>query len=233
MQIPADITFEIALPEMPESLCQAGLRYAVDAEQLAFLKASGIILPDTLANAVLKRQVEFAAGRFCARRVLQKLGCAEHATLAIGQHRAPLWPEGYLGSISHGDGLAVAVATSSQEWRGVGIDIERILTNDAAQPLVAHLMTAAELAIGSAAGLTLERWLSLVFSAKESLFKALYPLVGRYFDFLDVEVCEFQGAQAYLMLRLTTSLSPQCVKGSQYCIRYRYFANNIATLCLL
>ena len=67
MQIPADDLTEIVLPEMPESIFRAGLRYSVDAGQLDWLRASGIVLPDTLARAVLKRQVEFAAGRFCAR----------------------------------------------------------------------------------------------------------------------------------------------------------------------
>jgi enterobactin synthetase component D len=233
MHIPADVMSKTVLPAMPESICQASLRYTVDAGQLARLTGNGIVLPESLANAVLKRQVEFAAGRFCAREALQKLGCDSQATLAIGQHRAPLWPAGYLGSISHGDGLAIAVAAVAREWRGLGIDIERILSNEAAQPLVEHLMTASELAIGSSAGLTLEHWLSLVFSAKESLFKALYPFVGRYFDFLDAEVCELQEQQSCLMLRLVTNLSPSCVKGSLYCIRYSCFSNNVATLCLL
>lgn len=220
------------MPPLPDSLSHAGMRYAVDAGQLAQLKAGGIILPDSLANAVLKRQVEFAAGRFCARQALQKLGYGGVATLPVGQHRAPVWPDGYLGSISHGDGQAMAVAARNQEWRALGIDIETLLSNEAAQPLVEHLMTAAELAIGVAAGITLERWLSLVFSAKESLFKALYPFVGRYFDFLDAEVCELDEPQAGLMLRLVSTLSSQCVKGSEYCIRYCYSTNNVATLCL-
>jgi enterobactin synthetase component D len=232
MRIPADAMTEIVLPGMPESICQASLRYTIDAAQLARLKDGGIVLPESLANAVLKRQVEFAAGRLCARQALQKLGCDSPATLAIGQHRAPLWPAGYLGSISHGDGLAIAVVAAAREWHGMGIDIECVLSNQAAQPLVEHLMTASELAIGGNAGLTLEHWLSLVFSAKESLFKALYPFVGRYFDFLDVEVCELQKQQSCIMLRLVTSLSPSCVKGSLYCIRYSYFSNNVATFCL-
>lgn len=220
------------LPQLPASVSQAGLRYVVDAGQLAGLKAAGIVLPAALANAVLKRQVEFAAGRFCARLALQKQGYAAAATLAVGQHREPLWPAGYIGSISHGDGQAIAVAAASGEWRALGIDIESVLSDEAAQPLVVHLMTAAELAIGINAGLTLAPWLSLVFSAKESLFKALYPFVGRYFDFLDAEVCELDEARGSLMLRLLSSLSPQCVKGSQYCISYRYSNDSIATLCL-
>ncbi|HWX03622.1 4'-phosphopantetheinyl transferase family protein [Collimonas sp.] len=220
------------LPQLPDSVSQAGLRYVVDAAQLASLKAAGIVLPASLANAVLKRQVEFAAGRLCARLALHQQGYGGSETLAIGEHRAPLWPPGYIGSISHGDGQAVAVVAVNGAWRALGIDIESMLSREAAQPLVAHLMDAAEQAIGDAAGLPLERWLGLVFSAKESLFKALYPFVGRYFDFLDVEVCELDETQGSLMLRLLGSLSPQCVKGSEYCIRYRYSNNNIATLCL-
>jgi len=232
MPFPVDLVSEAVLPQLPDSVSQAGLRYVIEAGQLASLKAAGIVLPDSLGKAVLKRQVEFAAGRLCARLALQKQGYAGTDTLAIGEHRAPLWPSGYIGSISHGDGQAIAVAAASGEWRALGIDIESMLSYEAAQPLVAHLMTAAEQAIGDAAGLPLERWLGLVFSAKESLFKALYPMVGRYFDFLDAEVCELDEAQGSLMLRLLSSLSPQCVKGSQYCVHYRYSSSNIATLCL-
>jgi enterobactin synthetase component D len=233
MPIPADDMTGIILPEMPESIRQASLRYTVDAGQLADLTAGGIVLPESLASAALKRQVEFAAGRFCARAALRQLGYESRAPLAIGQHRAPLWPAGCLGSISHGDGLAIAVVTTTKAWRGLGIDIERILTNEAAEPLLEHLMTAAELSVGNVAGLSIAHWLSLVFSAKESLFKALYPLVGRYFDFLDAEVCELQEQQSCITLRLVTSLSPSCVKGSLYCVRYSCFSSNVATLCLL
>jgi enterobactin synthetase component D len=232
MPFSADLVTASVLPQLPDSVSQAGLPYVVDAGQLASLKAAGIVLPPSLATAVLKRQVEFAAGRFCARLALQRQGYTGTETLAIGEHRAPLWPPGYIGSISHGDGQAIAVAAASGAWRALGIDVESILSREAAQPLVAHLMDAAEQAIGDAAGLPLERWLGLVFSAKESLFKALYPFVGRYFDFLDVEVCELDEAQGSLMLRLLSSLSPQCVKGSEYCIHYRYSSNNISTLCL-
>lgn len=234
MSIPAvNVIPEIVFPSMPESGCQVSLRYVVSTGQLAFLEKTGIVLPGSLATAVLKRKVEFAAGRFCAAQALQKQGYRGQETLGIGLHRAPVWPDGYLGSISHADGLAVAVVTASRDWGGVGIDIERILDNEAAQPLVPYLMTTTELAIGTTTGLLLEHWLTLIFSAKESLFKALYPYVGRYFDFLDAEVCEFQEDQACVVLRLVTTLSPRCIKGSRYCIRYSYFDRNLATLCLL
>ncbi|AMP10777.1 4'-phosphopantetheinyl transferase superfamily protein [Collimonas arenae] len=201
--------------------------------QLALLEQNGVVLPPGLANAVLKRKVEFAAGRYCAMQALKALGYGGRETLPIGQHRAPLWPDGFVGSISHGDGQALAVAAASRDWDGIGIDVERLLDHDAARPLVPYLMTTAELLIGSAAGMSLERWLTVVFSAKESLFKALYPYVGRYFDFLDAEVRALQPGGDGLTLQLATTLSPQCIKGSRYPIRINYFDNNIVTLCLL
>ncbi len=221
-----------ALADLPASIRQSGLRYAVNPGQLRLLEQSGIVLPPTLANAVLKRKVEFAAGRYCARQALRALGYDGQETLVIGQHRAPIWPDGFVGSISHGDGYALAVVASNQDWSGIGIDIERFLDHDAAQPLVPHLMNVAELAIGIAAGMSLEHWLTLVFSAKESLFKALYPYVGRYFNFLDVEVNALLGLGG-LTLQLLTTLSPHCIKGNCYPIRAHYGDNNIVTLCLL
>lgn len=229
----AHIISSLAVPDVPASIRQSCLRYSVSAAQLALLEQGGIALPATLANAVLKRKVEFAAGRYCARHALRGLGYAGLETLPIGQHRAPVWPDGFVGSISHGDGHALAVAAASRDWGGIGIDIERCLDHDAAQPLVPYLMSTAEQAIGAATGMSVERWLTLVFSAKESLFKALYPRVGKYFDFLDAEVCALQPAQDGLTLRLLTTLSPQCIAGSRYTIQVSYFDNNIVTLCLL
>ncbi len=223
----------LAVADLPASIRQSGLRYAVNPGNLALLERCGIVLPPTLANAVLKRKVEFAAGRYCALQALRALGYDGQETLAIGQRRAPIWPDGFVGSISHGDGYALAVVALSQDWSGIGIDIECFLNHAAAQPLVPHLMSAAELAIGTVAGMSLERWLTLVFSSKESLFKALYPYVGRYFDFLDVEVSALQPGFGGLTLQLLTTLSPQCIKGNRYPIRAHYGDNNIVTLCLL
>lgn len=221
------------IPQIPETVSLTSLPYFVSAEYLSEMGDRGIAVPDALAAAVLKRKVEFSAGRCCARSALQQQGYRGDAPLAIGSGRAPIWPAGYLGSISHTQGLAIAAVAKNEDWSGIGIDIEHLLQKDAAQSIVAHLATSIEMNVGTAMGLSFEQWLTLIFSAKESLYKALYPRVGRYFDFLDAEVCRLHMEEARIVVRLVTTLSPQCVKGAEYCVRYTYFNNCVATLCLL
>src|SRR5579863_9994094 len=76
-----------------------------------------------VAKAVDKRRNEFRTGRAVAREALAQIGCLPAAILARAQ-RDPIWPAGFLGSISHSQHLAFAVATPSSLVEGVGIDVE-------------------------------------------------------------------------------------------------------------
>ncbi|HJR56967.1 MAG TPA: 4'-phosphopantetheinyl transferase superfamily protein [Rhizomicrobium sp.] len=77
-----------------------------------------------MTNAVAKRQREFMLGRACARAALAPIG---HGAAMLGRKAdgAPLWPDGIVGSISHTDGQAVALAARDREFRGLGVDVER------------------------------------------------------------------------------------------------------------
>jgi 4'-phosphopantetheinyl transferase EntD len=67
------------------------------------------------------RAREFTAGRWCAHRALERLGCPESA-IGTGRGGEPCWPAGFTGSITHKSGLAVAVAAA--EPQAIGIDLE-------------------------------------------------------------------------------------------------------------
>lgn len=143
-----------------------------------------------VAQAVEKRKWEFRAGRHCARCALGALGLPESA-IPSGADRAPLWPAGVVGSITHtGSGsqaYAAAVVARASEVRALGLDAER------AEPLSENLeprvLTAGELAF---VGTLPERERGLVamlhFSAKEAFYKCQYPLTQRFLGFHDVEV---------------------------------------------
>ena len=247
-----------ALPALLQQLCIADVHnslnlatvchaYTINSECLAAFAQTTAPAPTALANAVLKRQVEFAAGRCCATQALRQLGYLGTPQIGIGAHRAPSWPEGYLGSISHSQGWAVALAGLSAEpadrvcgvgqpsahrMQGIGIDLEAILPNSTAQCVARRIATSSELGLGTAHGLAFETWVSLLFSAKESLFKALYPTVGRYFHFLDAYVDELDLQQAELSLRLVQSLSAQHVAGQHYRIQFALGQHSLVTRCL-
>ena len=90
-----------------------------------------------VVRAVAKRQLEFAAGRHYAHSALQALGAAP-GPLLVGPARAPLWPAGVVGAISHDDGWAAAAVARQVDCAGLGIDIESLRVNS--PPLAAILV---------------------------------------------------------------------------------------------
>jgi enterobactin synthetase component D len=139
-------------------------------------------LPETLRAAVPKRQNEFLAGRLCAAQALRAAGLPE----TVGQkNRAPVWPLGCVGSISHSDRRVVAVV--SRNHSGLGVDIETLMTQAQATDIQALILTEAETALRPET-MSLGPFLTLIFSAKESLYKALSAHLPQMPGFLDVTV---------------------------------------------
>lgn len=156
----------------------------------AYFSSAVIACPDGIAGAVRKRQAEYFYGRLCARAALANCN-APPGPLPIGPMREPLWPPGYLGSITHSQNAAAAIALPRDGYRGVGIDIEAIATADAdaQDALKAIVVSDKEFAILSAIGGTdIGLLLTAVFSAKESFFKAAFVTVQRYFGFDALEL---------------------------------------------
>ncbi|WP_052690036.1 4'-phosphopantetheinyl transferase superfamily protein [Xanthomonas sp. GPE 39] len=183
--------------------------------------AMTIACPDSIARSVRKRQAEFLFGRLAARLALQEvLGPAQaQADIAIGATRAPCWPAGSLGSISHCDDYAAAIAVAANTRQGVGIDLERMIAPSARAALLSIAIDAdeaARLAKAADAQWSHDLLLTALFSAKESLFKAAYGAVGRYFDFSAARLCDIDLARQRLHLRLTETLCAQFV-AAQVC----------------
>jgi len=139
-----------------------------------------------LTRATPARQAEFAAGRAAAREALRAVGLVPFA-IPMGADRAPVWPVGVVGSITHHEGRCLAVAARRGALAGLGIDLEPL------DPLPADLLpeitTGAERAWLSTQPEDLRGVLArVIFSAKEASYKALYPqlraVVG--FDAMDI-----------------------------------------------
>jgi len=127
----------------------------------------------------------FLMGRHAAHLGLKSLG-SENLEVGRSESREPLWPEGFLGSIAHTSGLAVAVVAQNSLWRGLGIDVEK-LDRSFRFEIDKKMASEKEQAwIRSQPEKVRERTLAL-FSAKEATFKAFYPLEKVYLNFLDVE----------------------------------------------
>ena len=195
------------------------------------LAATVVALPATIRRAVPKRRAEFIAGRLCASAALHAAGAPVEHEITISALGAPRWPDGFVGSITHSAGLAAAAAASSRQLRALGIDVERIVPADAIESLAPAVARADEIQRVSDDGADAATAFTIVFSAKEALFKCLAPLVGRYFDFLDVEVGSV--ANGALSLRLRTSLSYELRDGSALAVRFARVGQMVLTATFL
>lgn len=181
-------------------------------------------------RGVAKRQAEHLAGRVCAREALYRVtGLA--SVPAVGEDRAPQWPEQVSGSITHSQGWAAAVVAPAHQWRGLGLDVERRLSSERAERLAGEILTADELSCIAHLTPELRAWqISLTFSLKESLFKALYPLVLTRFYFQDAEVLSIDSAQQTARLRLLIDLSEAWPAGSELSGLYAELDNQLLSL---
>lgn len=180
-------------------------------------------------KGVSKRQAEFLAGRMCAREALRGLTGTAFVP-PVGEDRAPQWPTGIVGSITHGAGWAGVVVARQQEWAGLGLDIERLLTAERADRLAAEILTPRELE--SYFPLNESERAQLVtrtFSLKESLFKALYPLVKQRFYFQDAEVLDAT-QQGIARLRLLIDLSATWRIGAEFDGQFATFDDYLLSL---
>jgi enterobactin synthetase component D / holo-[acyl-carrier protein] synthase len=133
------------------------------------------------------RREEYTTGRALARSALGRLGLAPVAVLrdAVG---APVWPAGVVGSLTHCAGYRAAVVARAAEVPVLGVDAEPALPlPDGVLPVVA--LSDERLALRRLArsdpGV---QWDRLLLCAKEAVYKAWYPLTGRWLDFADVRV---------------------------------------------
>lgn len=140
-----------------------------------------------VARAVTKRRAEFFTVRACARRALGRLG-EPVGPILPGPDRAPLWPEGIVGSLTHCDGYRAAAVARASAIVSIGIDAEPhgplpggvcdLVALDIERPHLAFL----------AAGEPGIFWDRILFSAKESVFKTWFPLKRTWLDFADCEI---------------------------------------------
>ena len=187
---------------------------------------AGFALPDHLARAVPKRRAEYLAGRFLARQLLAPLGFADF-TLARGEDRAPQWPPGIAGALSHNSDTALCAVHRESGLGGVGLDVETLLS-DVRGGAVGRSFRRGARGVAREA-LPFNELLTLTFSAKESLFKALYPQVRCYFDFLDARMVAVDMQRQTFVLALLKTLTPNCPAGRRFNGRFWREGDDVTT----
>ncbi len=180
-------------------------------------------------RVVEKRRREFTAGRTCAREALRQLR-AESTPLLRDDSRRPIWPEGYVGSITHCRDFCAAAVARIADCQGVGLDVEkaqgleegvrRKICTDREQRRFSQLPRLP----GGA-------WETLTFSAKESLYKCYSPIYDTFLEFHDVEV-DFHPDAREFRVRCLREV-PGRERFSEFCGRYSWEEGYLGTSVLL
>ena len=136
----------------------------------------------------VSRKEHYRSGRICAGEVLSKLGTIGQPVLRDPQTREPLWPEGISGAITHSGNWAAAAAGKTSDVLGIGIDLED-LERQVDSRISRHVCLPEEQKWLQECGEDcLEQNLKIIFSAKESIFKAFFPYTRTYLHFHDARI---------------------------------------------
>jgi 4'-phosphopantetheinyl transferase EntD len=140
-----------------------------------------------IAAAVDKRRREFTTARLCARTALARLGYSP-APILPGPRGAPEWPDGAVGSMTHCAGYRAAAVAHCRDVRAIGVDAEPH------ERLPDGVLDAVALADEQSLlrRLSVDEpgvwWDRLLFCAKEAVYKAWFPLTGRWLGFADADI---------------------------------------------
>ncbi|MFG2611585.1 4'-phosphopantetheinyl transferase family protein [Streptomyces anulatus] len=184
------------------------------------------VFPEELAlvsGASAKRRAEFLAGRRCARRVLRRLGHPD-TPITPGADGVPRWPDGITGSITHCAGYRAAAAAPRTALAALGIDaepdapMERVMWNRVFHPSEHAFLHSGEQGVFPTreGGRQPVSWDRLIFSAKEAVYKAWFPLTGTRLGFHDVRITPtpMTGGAGRFAVRLSTVAAARLRPGT-------------------
>lgn len=187
------------------------------------------------ANMADRRRDEFMAGRLCAARALRRAGVASEAMPASGilpiDGRLPVWPAGWVGSISHGRRWAIAGVADASDCDVLGLDLQDLIGARAMGNVQSLVASDAELR-------RLDAWcdrqhaLTLLFSAKEALYKALYPRLRVFQEFDAAELSAAAAGEIWLTLTRDWHVRDWRA-GHVVRVRYAWEDGQVLTACCL
>ncbi len=188
-------------------------------------------LPGSIAKRGMSRKADYLAGRYCAVYSLNRLG-VHGFSVVPDDHGCPCWPVGVAGSISHSAGTAVAVACRNDGIQGIGIDIESISTKSAAI-ITEGILCSREKKLLSNVPAPPAEIAVLMFSIKESFYKAAFPSVRAYIDFDAVVIEEIDVSEKTFRLTIAEDLSETLIKDSSYSGRFVVRNGCVITLLII
>ncbi len=175
-----------------------------------------------------RKRVEFASGRAAAHFALKQIGFENPPPVLRGQKGEPIWPDGIVGSITHCYPWSVAVAVKRSNRVAIGVDLE---TMEGIQGTDISDLVCSEAELDWVRGGNLQERLTMIFSAKEAVYKAFYPLCRRYIDFKEVELTWFPG-QYRFQGKFLAPFGPNLPRGHACAVHCRSHAELVFS-CLI
>tara|TARA_B100001094_G_C18149275_1_gene782691 strand:+ start:906 stop:1634 length:729 start_codon:yes stop_codon:yes gene_type:complete len=234
-------TFEpkqISLPwRLPDAVKCCTVLYGVEVDPDVFAQQTRIIPEHSLEGAVASRRLEYYQGRYCAKKAMSWSDDRWFHLTRAGD-RQPQWPQDMVGSISHtrlqcgSQGFAGALVADRKVMRAVAFDAESVIAEQRVQGIRKQVCHQAD---RGASDFQEAVWTTIVFSAKESVYKLLYPLCEKKFWFGDaaVTVRPDYSWKAELLIELNDALPQGFVVEGRWCHDDRgliytscYLANN-------
>lgn len=206
--------------------------YRVNQYQKNIFDKLGVAFPSDLGKAVPKRQAEFLAGRYAAKEAMRnaKNDKAALKTVGVGKHRCPIWPNKFIGSITHNNSKAICAITYSGSKAQLGIDFEDNIPSSVALEIGNNIHSDNEKKILIEQGLSNSIATTIIFSAKESLFKALYPKIRKYFGFEQASLSIANVDAGYLILTVDDHLVNEYFVATQYICCFSLTDSGVFTL---
>lgn len=190
---------------------------------------------DNFEQFVFKRKAEFIAGRMAACSAISKLLNSHNSIYSIGVNsdRSPIWPEGLIGSITHSKDLALAMVGNKTECKYLGVDLEHMMDEKLSKEVVPNILIDSELSLLTQSHLAFNIAVSLAFSAKESLFKALSPTTRQFQDFDAARIESIDVTSQQLSLELTKDWHEQLPKGSVFNCNFHLYDTYLISYVLV
>lgn len=201
-------------------------RFVVDAYDRRLFAELGVEFPPSLSRASDKRCAEFLAGRYAARCAMQYLRIP-YSDIPVGADRSPQWPQDISASISHSGDFAVCAM--SRDGSPVGVDLEKRPTADTVTEIQQQIIAPVDQQLLQRHFNDYTEGFAVAFSAKESVYKALYPRLQLRFDFLDLDILAVDEEAHWLILAPGRVLRGYFASGSCFAVKWLAMGDFILT----
>ncbi|MCL1125679.1 4'-phosphopantetheinyl transferase family protein [Shewanella surugensis] len=203
-------------------------QFDINAFQPSLFSQHQIALPSKLEKAVPKRQAEFLAGRFLAKTCFTDLSLP-YKEIINGSDRCPIWPKNIIGTITHSNETAACAITTAANIVALGIDLEYDINVKTCEDIYKSIINEQEETFLRSLNCPFNQVMTLVFSAKESIYKALYPKIKQFFNFDAVTITALNLEQQVLTLELSKDWSSTFQQGQRFECHYLRFERSFLT----